>query len=81
MEELLDRICQAADHQDRVSLEAVLKRVGTRSFGPLLLTVGIITVSPLTAIPGMPTSMAILVNNWVNNWVGPGPTQFLPIPP
>ena len=38
-----------------------LKTIGSRSFGPLLLLVGIVLVSPLSGIPGMATSMAALL--------------------
>lgn len=63
LEQLLDRICDAADSEDnRVSLANILDAVGRRSFGPLLLLAGLITLAPLIGdIPGMPTIMGLIV--------------------
>lgn len=62
LEELLDRIADAADDEDRVSLDAILDKVGRRSFGPMLLLAGLITLMPVIGdIPGMPTMMGLLV--------------------
>ena len=61
LEELLDRIAEAADDRERVSLGAIVEAVGSRSFGPLLLLAGIILFSPLSGIPGMATTMGVLV--------------------
>lgn len=62
LEQLLDRIGEAAAERDQVPLEAILDAVGRRSFGPLLLVAGLITLAPLIGdIPGMPTLMGVLV--------------------
>ena len=61
LEQLLDRIGKAADDLDRVSLGMIVEAVGGRSFGPLLVTVGVILASPLSGIPGMPTTMGMLL--------------------
>lgn len=62
LEELLDRIDEATPDEGEVSLEAILDSVGRRSFGPLLLLAGLITLAPLVGdIPGVPTLMAIFV--------------------
>ncbi|MGM0823642.1 MAG: exopolysaccharide biosynthesis protein [Pseudomonadota bacterium] len=46
----------------RVSVDDVVHAVGRRSFGPLLLVAGLITLAPIIGdIPGMPTLMAALV--------------------
>ncbi|MDT8387451.1 MAG: exopolysaccharide biosynthesis protein [Thiogranum sp.] len=58
LDQLLDRICAAAQDSERVSLGRIMETVGNRSFGPLLLLAGIILFSPLSGIPGMPTLMA-----------------------
>ncbi|MFW6054805.1 MAG: exopolysaccharide biosynthesis protein [Thermodesulfobacteriota bacterium] len=60
--ELLDRIAsRVEDDQDRISLGMILETVGGRSFGPLLLLLGVILLSPLSGIPGLPTTMGLLV--------------------
>lgn len=61
LEQLLNLIAQAARKQERVTVSTVVEVAGTRSFGTLLLLVGLILVSPLSGIPGMATTMAILV--------------------
>ncbi|MFP4035782.1 MAG: exopolysaccharide biosynthesis protein [Desulfovermiculus sp.] len=62
VEQLLDRAEQAANEADRVSVGMVLDLLGSRSFGPILLLAGLITLAPLIGdIPGMPTLMGILV--------------------
>lgn len=61
LEGLLDRIGNAARDLDRVTLGAVVEAIGSRAFGPLLVMVGIILVSPLSGIPGVPTTMGIVV--------------------
>lgn len=55
----LERMEQDAQ---RVSVDDVVHAVGRRSFGPLLLVTGLITLAPIIGdIPGMPTLMALLV--------------------
>lgn len=61
LEEVLDRLTKAEADRDKVSLEAILDTVGRRSFGPLLLVAGLVTISPIGDIPSVPTMMAILV--------------------
>ena len=62
LEQLLDRICEAPDEHDRVTLGAILDTAGRRSFGPLLLVAGLVTLAPIVGdIPGVPTIMAVLV--------------------
>ena len=62
LEQLLDRLGEAAQERDRVSLDAVLRVVGRRSFGVLLLAAGLITLAPLIGdIPGVPTVMGLFV--------------------
>ncbi|MGM0536048.1 MAG: exopolysaccharide biosynthesis protein [Pseudomonadota bacterium] len=59
---LLEKIQQAGQHQESVSLGAILDSVGRRSFAPFLLIAGLVTLAPLVGdIPGVPTLMAILV--------------------
>lgn len=62
LEQLLDRIGEAPDDEGQVSLDAILDVVGRRSFGPLLLIAGLITLAPIIGdIPGVPTIMGVLV--------------------
>lgn len=61
LEELLDQIEDAAKEQ-QVTMEAVMHMVGRRSFGPLLLAAGLITLAPVIGdIPGVPTLIGLFV--------------------
>lgn len=61
LEQMLDLISEIVDDRDTISLEVIVETIGTRSFGPLLLLVGVILASPLSGIPGMATTMGIVV--------------------
>lgn len=81
LEQLLDRIEKAAKGKDHVSLEVIIKEIGSRSFGALLLMAGIILASPLSGIPGMPSTMGLFIllvsaqlffrrdNFWLPHWL------------
>ena len=66
---LLDRIVEAADDpvhcaDGRISIREILGHVGRRSYGPLLLFIGLFSISPATIVPGMTwlaATMALLV--------------------
>lgn len=64
-ESLTELVARIRDHtrdQDRVSVGDLMAAVGQRSFGPLVLLAGLITVAPLIGdIPGVPTLLGLLV--------------------
>lgn len=60
--DLLERIAGAGEGEQHVSVELVLEEVGRRSFGPIMLAAGLVTLAPLVGdIPGVPTLMGVLV--------------------
>lgn len=60
--ELVARIRDHTRNQDRVSVGDLMTAVGERSFGPLVLLAGLVTVAPLIGdIPGVPTLLGLLV--------------------
>ncbi len=62
LDQLLDQLAGIARQEDAVSLRAITMRLGDRSFGPLLLLAGLVTLAPLIGdIPGVPTLMAAVV--------------------
>ncbi|TSK05805.1 MAG: exopolysaccharide biosynthesis protein [Geobacter sp.] len=61
LQDMLDRINQSADDEGRVSLGQIVESIGDRSFGPLLLMVGVIAASPISGMPGVPTTMGIFI--------------------
>jgi hypothetical protein len=61
LEALLDLLGKAGEGKERVTIEIMIEAAGRRSFGPLLLVPGLIALSPLSGIPGMPTTVGIMV--------------------
>lgn len=60
MEQLLDRIEAQAQHRAFVDIGEMMAAVGRRSFGPIVLLAGVILVTPLSGVPGVPTLMGLL---------------------
>ena len=65
---VLDRIRQAAEG-DSVTVREVLQKVGENSFATALLTVALVTVTPLSGIPTVPTISAIVISVIVLQWM------------
>lgn len=63
LERIVDLLLIACDRSTdgRVSVRDVMRLIGNRSFGPLLLVPGLIGLSPIGAIPGVPGVMAVIV--------------------
>ena len=67
LQSLLDRLCGEVDSglnplaKDQVTFREVLATVGRRAYGPLLLVVGLFSISPATVVPGMTWLSASLV--------------------
>jgi hypothetical protein len=62
LKQLIDRIRDIDKEHDPVRLEVILQAIGRRSFGPIILLTGLITLAPLIGdIPGVPTLMGLLV--------------------
>ena len=59
---LLDRLEAAADAHEQTSIRDVLREVGERSFGPVLLLAGLVMLAPVIGdIPGVPVLMGLIV--------------------
>ncbi|MBW3567287.1 MAG: exopolysaccharide biosynthesis protein [Proteobacteria bacterium] len=61
LEDLLDRLEALTGDGKDVSLQQVFDAIGHRSFGPWLLVAGLVTLSPIGGIPGVPTLMGVIV--------------------
>lgn len=62
LQELLDRLRDGTDGQHQVSVGDIMDVVGERSFGPLALVAGLVTLAPLIGdIPGVPTLLSAVV--------------------
>ena len=58
---LIDRIRELARDNDQVSIGMVVESIGSRSFGPMLMLIGVTLFSPLSGVPGMSFFMATFV--------------------
>lgn len=61
LEQVIDRLAETTEGRDEVSIGDILEGIGTRSFGPLLVVVGLIAASPLSGIPGLPSTIGVIV--------------------
>ena len=61
LEQMLDTLQDGVGDRETVPIKIMLEATGSRSFSPALLVAGLIMFSPLSGIPGLPTTAAILV--------------------
>lgn len=62
VEAVLDHVGEAARRHDPVSVETILDTIGQRSFGPVLVLIGLVILAPVVGdIPGVPTIMAVIL--------------------
>lgn len=61
MKAILNGIGKLAEGESKVSVEDVVETFGSRSYGPFLLIPALIEVSPLGAVPGVPTLLACII--------------------
>lgn len=59
--EVVQEITGAGDGEGPITVEEIVDAVGSRSFGALLLVPGLIVLSPISGIPGVPTLGAIAI--------------------
>jgi hypothetical protein len=58
LEDVLETLCEMGERQDNVSISDIKDSIGQRSFGPFLLIVAVVEISPIGGIPGLPTALA-----------------------
>lgn len=61
LQQVLDRISETVVSRHRVTFGDIIDTVGSRSFGPVLMTIGILLLSPISGIPGIPTLSGLLI--------------------
>lgn len=59
--DVLDRLDELGASQEGVTVDDVQRCLGLDAFGPALLTLGLLALSPIGDIPGMPTIFAIFI--------------------
>lgn len=61
LEDLLQELDQTADRKGpKISVEEIMDAIGRRSFGPLLLMAGLLGMTPVAAVPGAPSTIAVI---------------------
>ena len=59
--EVVEQITNAGEANEPISVDEIVEAIGQRSFGPLILVPGLILLSPLSGMPGVPTVGAVAV--------------------
>ncbi|MEE4200884.1 exopolysaccharide biosynthesis protein [Erythrobacter sp.] len=79
--DVVDGLDELAGEEDKVRIGDVLDKFGSRSFAPVMLVLALIEISPVGAIPGVPTFLALCValvavqllfgrdHIWVPGWI------------
>lgn len=58
--DVLDKLRELADEGD-LEIGHAMEAFGSRSYGPILVVVPLVEISPLGGVPGLPTALAIII--------------------
>lgn len=61
VKDILDDLDELAEQNDEVSIADVVEAFGDRSYGPFLLVPALVELTPLGAVPGVPTFLAVII--------------------
>jgi hypothetical protein len=61
LEQVVSRIEDAEEGNERVTMRQILHSLGSRSFAPLMLVPALVVISPVGGILGVPTAMAAVI--------------------
>lgn len=59
--DILHALCELGEAQEQVSIADIREHFGERSAGPFLLVPALLEISPLGAVPGVPTFIALVI--------------------
>ncbi|WAT17257.1 exopolysaccharide biosynthesis protein [Aurantiacibacter sp. MUD11] len=59
--DILDNLAELAGEHDKVSFDQVMHTFGTRTFGPAIMVPALMEITPIGAVPGVPTFLATIV--------------------
>jgi hypothetical protein len=59
--DILDRLKEVGEKEEKVSIGDMVEAFGSRSYGPFLMVPAIIEETPVGAIPGVPTAIALII--------------------
>lgn len=61
VEDVLDRLEDIAEEESRVSVRDAVEGLGARGYGPFLFLPALIEITPVGAVPGVPTALALII--------------------
>ena len=61
VEDVIGELDELASENDEVCIADVLDDFGARSFGPVIMIFALIEITPIGAIPGVPTALASII--------------------
>jgi hypothetical protein len=61
VEDVLERLDDAAEEDARVSVGDAAEKLRSRGYGPFLFVPALIEITPVGAIPGVPTMLALII--------------------
>lgn len=61
VEDVLDRLGSLGDEKDKVSVSDVVEALGNRGYGPFIFVPALIEITPVGAVPGVPTLLATII--------------------
>lgn len=57
----LDCLDELSERHERVSVASIMDAFGTRSYGPMIMIPALLEITPVGAIPGVPTFLAVTI--------------------
>ena len=64
LHDILEDIELLAEREGKIDVRSLLRSFEARSFGPVLILLGVLSMSPLGAVPGIPVVLAAMVILW-----------------
>jgi len=59
--DLLDHLDKKVEHDGEAHVGSIVDEFNNRTFGPVLVILGLVTASPVGGIPGLPTTVGLIV--------------------
>ncbi|MFB0611819.1 exopolysaccharide biosynthesis protein [Aurantiacibacter poecillastricola] len=59
--DILDSLEELAEENDEISVRQVMGAFGTRTFGPAIIVPALLEITPIGAVPGVPSVLAVVI--------------------
>lgn len=74
----MEQADDVASENGRTDLEVLIEAFGDRALGPLLVLIGLLAMSPVGAIPGMPVALSIVIILFAGQFLAGRSSPWLP---